>query len=145
MPVPNFLDPRYKLAATSFYLNEIYVEYSEVVDEIIKDIKKLYNEYVSDASYVSFRKAQAQASQSVSISMPQGVGSGFEKKKSWFAQFINSMDDKPLKTDLDIYMEETHVRWNENMNGNFDILGWWKVKAEKYPIEVRMAHEYWEF
>lgn len=60
--------------------------------------------------------------ENTSSSHPQEVARVGEKIKSRFAQYVETIENEPIKTDLDIYMEEKNLQWNEEVE--FDILSW---------------------
>jgi hypothetical protein len=57
-------------------------------------------------------------------------------------QYIQeSSSGQSLKSDLDMYLEEAVYRQKEGNQENFDILGWWKSFAAKYPVLSQMARD----
>ncbi|CAI9766885.1 unnamed protein product [Fraxinus pennsylvanica] len=48
------------------------------------------------------------------------------------------VNNKPKKSDLDSYLEDPVVPWDEN----FNVLRWWKSEAPKYPNVSKMARDF---
>ena len=89
-------------------------------NDILSVIKRLYQEYVL--------KDQSNRHENASSSHPQEVKRVGDKRKSRFAQFVQTIENETTKMELDIYMKETILQWNKAID--FDILGWWKVIME---------------
>jgi hypothetical protein len=88
------------------------------------------------------QQAAAEVSSSTSVaSVTEGISSG---GKSHFRQHCRSSDIiRPLKTNLNIYLEEdVFISKSENgddSDANFDALVWWKSNALKYRILSKMT------
>ena len=110
-----FPDPRYKMLAITYLFDLIYGDNGGVhANVILSVIKRLYEENVL--------KDQSNRHENSSSSHPQEVARVDDKRKSRFAQFIQTIENEPTKTELDIYMEEIILQWNETID--FDILSW---------------------
>ena len=55
----------------------------------------------------------------------------------FFGDFLNTggSNSDPVDNELRSYLKETRTAYKKN----FDILGWWKVNAMRFPIVARMA------
>lgn len=75
-----------------------------------------------------------------STSSMQGVGKSVVTGKSKFEYFVRKADTiQPVKSDLDIYLEEGVYICNEDSDSYFDALEWWKVNNLKFRILSKMA------
>ena len=100
-------------------------------------LKELYEVYVTVQNSSILQQqtvAEVSATTSVAFIIEVILGGG----KSGFRQHCRSNNIRPLKTDLDIYLEKD-VFISESENGkdsdaNFDALVWWKSNALKYRI-----------
>jgi hypothetical protein len=105
----------------------------------------LYDVYVTTHySSIIQQQAVAEVSFSTSVaSVTEGISGG---GRSQFRQHCRSNDIiRPLKADLDIYLEEdVFISESENGNdsdANFDALVWWKSNALNYRILSKMARD----
>jgi hypothetical protein len=141
------LDPRYKMKLINFCFPIIYpldVE-GNGIKGVLRVLQELYEVYVAaHNSSILQQQAAAEVSSSTSVaSVTEGISGG---DRSRFRQHCRSSDIiRPLKTDLDIYLEED-VFISETENGddsdaNFDALVWWKSNALKYRILSKMARD----
>lgn len=60
-----------------------------------------------------------------------------EKRKSGLENYVESIDNDPTKTALDIYMEQKICKWK--VTTPFDILSGQKANSGKYMILARIA------
>ena len=110
-----FLNPRYKMLAVTYLFDLIYGDNGGVhANDILSVIKRLYEEYV--------QKDQSNKHENASNSQRQEVATVGDKRKGRSAQFVQTIKNEPTKTELDIYMEEIILQWNETID--FDILSW---------------------
>uniref|UniRef100_A0ACD5XNA2 Uncharacterized protein n=1 Tax=Avena sativa TaxID=4498 RepID=A0ACD5XNA2_AVESA len=63
---------------------------------------------------------------------------GKRKLEEEFAQHKSRRRSRVHKSELDIYLEEAC----EEDTCDFDVLGWWKRRAEKFPILSSMARDF---
>ena len=97
----------------------------------------MYEVYVA-AHNSSIIQQQAAAKVSASTSMAS-VTEVVPGGRTRFRQHIRSSDIiRPIKTDLDIYLEENVFNYEngEDIDANFDALDWWK-----YRILSKMARD----
>ncbi|CAO2838839.1 unnamed protein product [Amaranthus hypochondriacus] len=121
-----FLDPRYKLKLVSFCLSHDTNRTTVILDHI----RAIYDGYA--VSGTSSEQEEEQEEEN-GDKTPEMVN--IEKK---YCLSIRSLDDKPLKSDLDLYLEEPVFPWVEN----FDVLQWWKYNRFKFPQLSKMARDY---
>ena len=110
-------------------------------------LKELFELYVS-VHKASILQETAQVNAAASSSAIVGdVVPKISQGQSRFFDHIRSSDIiRPIKIDLDIYLEEdVYIREkNENgiaMDADFDALEWWKSNALKYHILSKMAKD----
>jgi hypothetical protein len=147
MALAAVLDPRYKMKLISLCFPIIYpldVE-GNGIKGVVRVLQELYEVYViAHNSSILQQQAATEVSSSSSVTfIIEGVSGG---GRSQFRQHCRGSDIiRPLKTDLDIYLEE-YVFISESENGddsnaNFDALVWWKSNALKYRILSKMARD----
>jgi hypothetical protein len=147
MALAAVLDPRYKMKLISFCFPIIYPldVKGNGIKGVLRVLQELYEVYVAahNSSILQQQAAAEGGSSSLVTSVTEGVSGG---GRSRFRQHCRSSDIiRPLKTDLDIYLEED-VFISESENGddsdaNFDALEWWKSNALKYRILSKMARD----
>ena len=126
-------------------LIQVIFEEGNRIKGVLSVLKELYEVYVAaHNSSILQQQAATEVSSSTSVaSVIEGIPSG---GKSWFRQHCKNIDIIwPLKTDLDIYLEEdVFISESENdddSDANFDALIWWKSNALKYHILSKMARD----
>jgi hypothetical protein len=147
MALAAVLDPRYKMKSIGLCFPIIYpldVE-GNGIKGVLRVLQELYEVYVAahNSSILQQQVAAEVSSNSSVTSVTEGISSG---GRSLFRQHCKSSDIIwPLKTDLDIYLEEdVFISESENVDdsdANFDALVWWKSNALKYRILSKMARD----
>ncbi|XP_059428518.1 zinc finger BED domain-containing protein RICESLEEPER 2-like [Corylus avellana] len=154
MSIAAVLDPRYKMKLINFCFPIIYplTEACCHINNVLAVLKELFESYVY-AHTACILQETAQLAQvnvpscSSSSAIVGDVVSKISEGRSRFADHIRSSDIiRPIKTDLDVYLEEDVYICGKNENGvymetNFDALAWWKCNALKYRILSRMAKD----
>ncbi|KAF7152959.1 hypothetical protein RHSIM_Rhsim01G0135900 [Rhododendron simsii] len=141
------LDPRYKLVLIGFCFPEIYGDKADQNIAIVrKSLYDLYDEYVVMHSQAYNEQNLHQSNTEVyslsSVSQGKKVATG----KSKYESFVRKADTiQPVKSDLDIYLEEgvyicaSQAQGEEVSDSHFDALEWWKANTLKYRILSKMA------
>jgi hypothetical protein len=147
MSIAAVLDPRYKMKLINFCFPYIYPadQLSKHIDNVLSTLHELYELYVADHNSSVLQSAQeTSGSSSVSSRGPlHKVPTG----RLRYLEHVRSSDIiRPLKTDLDIYLEEDVYICEKDDNGedidsNFEALAWWKFNALKYRILSKMARD----
>ncbi|KAG2672853.1 hypothetical protein I3760_13G060900 [Carya illinoinensis] len=115
------------------------------IDTILRILYELYDEYAEDynlanvesSGYENARDIGSSCSGSINI-----VGKNLMSGKSIFESFIRRNDTiRPVKSDLDVYLEEGVYICSEDSDLHFDALEWWKVNDLKYRILSKMARD----
>lgn len=146
MAIAAVLDPRYKLKLLKFCFPLIYKDHDLEIDKVVKCIYELYEVYVlahnSSVQQQSVEQNCASSTASRSDVVPK-VPTG----RSRYLEHVRSSDIiRPLKTDLDVYLEEDVYICEKADNGEdtdpeFEALAWWKFNALKYRILSKMARD----
>jgi hypothetical protein len=147
MSIAAVLDPRYKMKLINFCFPYIYPadQVSKHIDNVLFTLHELYELYVADHNSSVLQSAQ-ETSGSSSVSS-QGPLHNVPRGRSRYLEHVRSSDIiRPLKTDLDIYLEEDVYICEKDDNGedidsNFEALAWWKFNALKYRILSKMARD----
>ncbi|KAG5540966.1 hypothetical protein RHGRI_021004 [Rhododendron griersonianum] len=137
------LDPRYKMKLIDCCFPEIYTESEAARNSsiVLQSLHELYKEYVAAYSLVNIEQNSKQSAKELCSS---SVVSGEIKKlgggRSKFASFVRKADIiQPVKSELEIYLEEGVYICDENSDSHFDALEWWKANNLKFRILSRMA------
>ncbi|XP_057461082.1 zinc finger BED domain-containing protein RICESLEEPER 2-like [Actinidia eriantha] len=140
MAIGAVLDPRCKMIFIEFCFPEIYhpeAEANKYIAMVHEALYELYYEYVSVHTSVNSEQLKTQETCS-SSTLPN------EKfivtARSKFKSFVRKDDTiQPMKSDLDIYLEESVYICDEGVSSHFDALEWWKINNLKYRILSKMA------
>jgi hypothetical protein len=134
------LDSRSKMRALTYWLTKCHgSKRSEDIGKIVKAlIKRLMDQYNK------FNTSESPTIQgNVKISSGNlNVGCGVLEDSDYqfrmmFSQHVEEEDDLACKSELDRYsLDEC-----EKTIKDFDILGWWKVNASKYPILAEITRD----
>ncbi|KAK4480811.1 hypothetical protein RD792_011662 [Penstemon davidsonii] len=138
------LDPRYKMKLVEFSYSKIYpsFEASNHIKTILSSLSTLYGEYVSSYSSNSMKpKNQSGASSSIA-STDGGSVKAKTKGRAEFDLWAKELDTiVPIKSDLDIYLEEGLYICKEESDFDFNVLDWWKSNTLKFRILSNMARD----
>ncbi|XP_031099897.1 zinc finger BED domain-containing protein RICESLEEPER 2-like [Ipomoea triloba] len=135
----NILDHRDKLEYMPTQINHMYGEEKgkPYYDKVLAGLNELFDDYsVPATSSVSTSSVSAAVGSASSVSSVSSVSVGRPQhllKSQIKKQRLESGSKK--KTELDIYLSEAIVE-EEN---SFDILRWWKINAERFPILSKLA------
>ncbi|CAO2831928.1 unnamed protein product [Amaranthus hypochondriacus] len=149
LSIAAFFDPRYKMKYVEFVLSD-----DSKAADVLNTIRKLYDGYavqikeyeLSESSSESGDEDEGEEWEEDEIK-EEGERSNEVVKKSRvniletlnglkeYCKSMQSADDKVLKSDLDLYLEEPVFPWKEN----FSVLHWWKDNCCKYPRLSSMA------
>ena len=135
------LDPRYKLDALEFWLNDNYKAEDEVVKvHLVENIKRVIDRLCQQytrfsvgcgvGSSVDHEKNVSSAEMSVQDQVPTNFMNRYRKYRAEKGNVDN-------KSELDQYLMEDV----EFLSVNFDILNWWKVNSSKFPILAKIARD----
>ncbi|XP_057473813.1 zinc finger BED domain-containing protein RICESLEEPER 1-like [Actinidia eriantha] len=140
MAIGAVLDPRCKMMFIEFCFPEIYhpeAEANKNIAMVREALYELYYEYVSVHTSVNSEQLKTQETCSSStLPNEKFIVTG----RSKFESFVRKADTiQPMKSDLDIYLEESVYICDEGVSSYFDALEWWKINNLKYRILSKMA------
>jgi hAT family C-terminal dimerisation region/Domain of unknown function (DUF4413) len=136
--IASIIDPRYKLKSIEFYFQEIYNIPGEAelnLKNMEMYLHKLLNEYVitNSTNQVESHRSSSSKDQNANFSTTKSSNRLHNNRRHDLAMYIqDSLTSEPIKSELDVYLEERNVLGLED--DNFDILAWWKSNAPKYPV-----------
>ncbi|GLT53070.1 hypothetical protein SLA2020_263660 [Shorea laevis] len=148
MAIAAVLDPRYKMKLINFCFPLIYPEPDATlhIDKVLSCLGELYEVYVL-AHNSSVQQQCAQENATSSSASRTDVVPKVPTGRSRYLEHVRSNDIiRPLKTDLDVYLEEDVYICEKDDNGEdtdpeFEALAWWKFNALKYRILSKMARD----
>ncbi|KAI8554833.1 hypothetical protein RHMOL_Rhmol05G0127400 [Rhododendron molle] len=136
------LDPRYKMVRHGFCFPLIYNDSLLKVSQLKDSLYELYNEYVAMYSQAYNELILQQSTTEVGSLNSASLGRKVVMGRSEYESFIRQSDSiQPVKSDLDIYLEEGVYICQQGMDSQFDALEWWKANSLKYRILSKMARD----
>jgi hypothetical protein len=143
------LDPRYKMKLINFCFPLIYpdIEYPQHIQNVLVVQHELFEVYVTAHNSVVLKHNAAELAAVVSQSVSTPCVSRVSTAQSMYRDHVRTTDViRPLKSDLDIYLEEDVYVGDkddsgEDIDNEFDALEWWKLNALKYQILSKMAKD----
>ncbi|KAH7841364.1 hypothetical protein Vadar_028912 [Vaccinium darrowii] len=135
------LDPRYKMKLVGFCFPEIYneVDASANISMVRDSLYQLYDVYVAMHTEAFNGESSQQSTTEVGSFNSGPQGKKVVTGKSRYESFVRMSDNiQPVKSDLDIYLEE-HVYICNGLDSHFDAIEWWKANNLKYRILSKMA------
>ena len=141
------LDPQYKLKFLEISFNQMYRHLGDGVRRslficIKSDLHLLFDDYVSTyasstASKPSSGSQSIHTTQSGVVTELPTYGNTMSLKARFKKHKQESRMGGNKKSELEIYLSEAVVE----DEGAFDILRWWKLNSERFPILSRMARD----
>ncbi|KAG2664995.1 hypothetical protein I3760_16G109000 [Carya illinoinensis] len=115
------------------------------IDTILRILYELYDEYAEDYNLANVESSGHENARDIGSSCSGSinvVGKNVMSGKSIFESFVRRNDTiRPVKSDLDVYLEEGVYICSEDSDLHFDALEWWKVNDLKYRILSKMARD----
>ncbi|XP_031111928.1 zinc finger BED domain-containing protein DAYSLEEPER-like [Ipomoea triloba] len=136
----NILDPRDKIEYMSAQFAQLYGEEKgkSCFDKVQSSMVELFNDYAATytvpSSTVTSEPVNVHSQTSVS-----SVGRPQSRLKSQLKKQIMESGGSSKQTELQIYLSENIVEDGEN--GEFDVLRWWKLNSDRFPILSKMARD----
>lgn len=133
----NILDPRDKVEYMQFQLNQMYGDDQgkACFEKVKSKLELLFQEYVStysESSTTSMMPPPPVPCENVPVGRVQSrLKSQLKKKKMESGASLNK------QTELEVYLSESII----DDTNNFDILRWWKVNSERFPILSKVARD----
>lgn len=139
MAIAAVLDPLYKMKLIEFCFPKIYssIEAGRHITVVREALYALFYEYVNATSFAD--SAMTSSSYNHDLVAVSGVSKSVAEFDEW-ATIIDSIE--PIKSDLDVYLEEGRLINKGNTNSvKFDALEWWKTNTLKFRILSDMARD----
>ncbi|XP_042964774.1 zinc finger BED domain-containing protein RICESLEEPER 2-like [Carya illinoinensis] len=130
MAVTAVLDPRFKMMLVQFCFPVIYLEPEATrnIDTILRILYELYDEYAEDYNLANVESSGHENARDIGSSCSGSinvVGKNVMSGKSIFESFVRRNDTiRPVKSDLDVYLEEGVYICSEDSDLHFDALKW---------------------
>ncbi|KAK1309653.1 hypothetical protein QJS10_CPA08g01608 [Acorus calamus] len=134
MAIAAVLDPRYKMMLIEFCFPKIYStsEARVQIDLVRHHLHELYKDYAS----------KDVASSSGNIPSVPPFAKGKTKSRNEFDLWVKQLDVvQPMKSELDVYLEEGIYLPEDDVNNEFDALVWWKANTLKFRNLSKMARD----
>ncbi|KAI8537317.1 hypothetical protein RHMOL_Rhmol09G0014200 [Rhododendron molle] len=112
------------------------------VSQLKDSLYGLYNEYVAMHSQAYNELISQQSTTEVGSLNSASLGRKVVTGRSKYESFVRQSDSiQPVKSDLDIYLEEGAYICQQGMDSQFDALEWWKANSLKYRVLSKMARD----
>ncbi|KAM0906297.1 hypothetical protein ACQ4PT_016860 [Festuca glaucescens] len=135
--IATFLDQRRKEDYLYFFYSKVSSNeelVSKQVDIALDWVKKYVKEYeLLAATSTAFSTPPSQGNTTIGSPI-----AGKRKLEEEFAQYKSRQRSRVHKSELDTYLDESC----EEDTLDFDVLGWWKKSAVKFPILSSMARDF---
>jgi hypothetical protein len=146
MAIAAVLDPRFKMKLIQYCFPLIYPEpdATKNIEYVLSVLHELFDEYVKDHNSVveQIEQVSARECSSSGSSNVVGIGRSSKSGKEMFESFVRTVDlIQPMKSDLDIYLEESVFICEEGSSEEFNALEWWKATTLKFHILSKMARD----
>ena len=131
MSIASVLDPRYKMEFLKFIFPQLYnvVDSQDHLKKVMEVLKELYQTYVSESETTGSKDTTIKDKKQFSSNSQQVID---------FEQFCDT-NSVAEKTELELYLEEKHFKFQPSTHFTFDVLGWSKVHSINKPILSMMA------
>ncbi|KAJ4769470.1 Zinc finger BED domain-containing protein DAYSLEEPER [Rhynchospora pubera] len=135
------LDPRCKLDVVQYYMEEMCPDECENFISNIKEcMSELYNEYVQAKAEEQGAPDQNQPSMSKRNKSDVGASSMASDRKAGLKDYLKGRKGTTgTKTELEEYLSSD--RDDANLDDDFDILSWWKMKAPRFPVLAQLTRD----
>lgn len=138
------VDPRYKMKALVFWLKECNgIDQASKIEASVRDLlKRLIEQYTKfhggAVSYSDGATGSSNATSSLNVDYVDDYSKNKRDKfNSRFTQHLVEENDLECRSEVDRYL----IDGCEATTNDFDILGWWKMNAPKYPILAEIARD----
>lgn len=138
------VDPRYKMKALVFWLKECNgIDQASKIEASVRDLlKRLIEQYTKfhggAVSYSDGATRSSNATSSLNVDYVDDYSKNKRDKfNSRFTQHLVEENDLECRSEVDRYL----IDGCEATTNDFDVLGWWKMNAPKYPILAEIARD----
>uniref|UniRef100_A0A7N2R680 Transposase n=1 Tax=Quercus lobata TaxID=97700 RepID=A0A7N2R680_QUELO len=142
LAVATVMDPRYKITYFEFSSSKYGGDDDTTeVSTVVMAIRSLYDDYSiqfpETENPVSNPSSDSGGESSRQVKRERLSSDDGSNQLQDYQQFIESTS-QPLKSELDMYLEEPVLPWTQD----FNILSWWRAASPRYPILSRIARDY---
>ncbi|XP_072147978.1 zinc finger BED domain-containing protein RICESLEEPER 1-like [Setaria viridis] len=132
------LDPRYKLQYLKFCLDILYGPYEgkELAEKIESTLDELFCWYIKTVNASSSNRGSNQAPIHISVD-EEDEENPWDMLASQFEQHMEEIESEPNDSELTSYLAEKR----EKRAKEFDILEYWKMSSNKYPVLSLLAKD----
>ncbi|XP_022897195.1 zinc finger BED domain-containing protein RICESLEEPER 1-like [Olea europaea var. sylvestris] len=138
LAIASVMDPRCKMQYME-YISTKFGDRDGILESgaVLEAIKSIYADYASHGTKVD--NSEGTSNLKTEEGNPRNDKEQFPNFPGGqeYHEYVQ-VNNKPKKSDLDSYLEEPVVPWNEN----FNVLRWWKSEAPKYPNVSKMARDF---
>ncbi|KAM0832754.1 hypothetical protein ACQ4PT_064700 [Festuca glaucescens] len=134
-----FLDPRYNKKLVEFFMSKIYDdEYDFHMNSFMAAVNHLFQAYMSNG-----QDSEKTSAATTSVITQEGHDIFLDDMDEDIQNYLyeNPGQQDVEKSEIESYLKEEPVRWNDKNDGTFDILAWWKGKQGTYPVLARLARD----
>ncbi|KAK4589560.1 hypothetical protein RGQ29_020214 [Quercus rubra] len=137
------LDPRYKLILLTFYFNKMYgSKANEEIDKVKNLLLELFAEFDIENIDRGVIYSQVSSCTSTSTSTSSAAHEHDDTMRDYDLFVSNATTNigqrsRDIISEFELYTSEKVAPRTEN----FDVLGWWKRNASKYPTLQRIARD----
>ena len=142
LAIATVMDPQYKISYFEFSSSKYGGNDSKTeVSTVLMAVRSLYDDYNSrfpiSENPVSNSTSSDSESETARPVKQRCLSSDASNRLQDYQHFIESTN-QPLKSELDLYLEEPVLPWTQD----FNILSWWRAASPRYPILSRIVRDY---
>jgi hypothetical protein len=134
-----FLDPRYKKKLVEFFMSKIYGdECGFHMNSFTAAVNHLFQAYMSNG-----QDSEKTSAATTTVATQEGHDLFLDEMDEDIQNYLYAepAQQDVEKSEIENYLKEEPVRWNDKNDGTFDILAWWKGKQGTYPVLARLARD----
>ena len=142
LAIATVMDPQYKISYFEFSSSKYGGNDSKTeVSTVLMAVRSLYDDYNTrfpiNENPVSNSTSSDSESETPRPVKQRCLSSDASNRLQDYQHFIESTN-QPLKSELDLYLEEPVLPWTQD----FNILSWWRAASPRYPILSRIVRDY---
>ncbi|XP_024006466.1 zinc finger BED domain-containing protein RICESLEEPER 2-like [Eutrema salsugineum] len=158
--VASILDPRNKMKFADMCFDMLYgkdsMEAKGLHDAVIEVMKRLFEEYnsamvppvnaTSSQSVASSSQTQnhitQESEEQVEGDLDLEEELGYERMDSLYKEMASEIGFQDASNELELYLKERTENPKTTMAGvEYDVLGWWRLNTQKYPVLSEIARD----
>ncbi|KAL6845038.1 hypothetical protein ACP4OV_025211 [Aristida adscensionis] len=137
--IATVLDPRRKGDYLDFYYEKVSTRDDQIdtrVQHVLEWMRKYFAEYEQLVNRIGSTQTSHPSQSSSTVAGSPIVGR--KELDEEFEQYKSRRKGRAAKSELDTYLDEE----SEKDTGDFDVLAWWKGRAQKFPVLSAMARDF---